>query len=63
MLEGLAPLGGELDAALAGLAESREQWRAIPHRARLLEVNDRYAIRLLELQREWLADVERTLKA
>ena len=63
VLEGLAPLGGELDAALAGLAESREQWRAIPHRARLLEVNDRYATRLLELQREWLADVERTLKA
>jgi hypothetical protein len=32
-----------------------------PERARLLEVNHRYALRLLELELEWLDDAERAL--
>ncbi len=62
VLEGLAALREEIDAGLAGLAESRAQWERLEHRAPLLAVNDRYATRLLELQREWLEDAERTLR-
>jgi DNA-binding PadR family transcriptional regulator len=59
--EGLQSLRAELDDVQAGLDVSRSQWASLPHRADLLEVNDRYARRLVDLQREWLADAERVL--
>ena len=59
--EGLAALRPELDAAEEALARAAERRSSFPARADLLEVNDRYALRLVELQREWLAEAERVL--
>ena len=41
----------DLEAALAGVDGGQERAADIPHRAHLLEVNHRYAQRLLALQR------------
>jgi hypothetical protein len=61
VLEGLAGLESEIDEAAEALAVARQRWAQLTRRAPLLEVNDRYAQRLLELQREWLADARRAL--
>ena len=50
--------------ALEQVARAREVVQPeLPHRAHLLEVNHRYAERLLELQAEWLEEAERVLRA
>jgi DNA-binding PadR family transcriptional regulator len=63
VLEGLQPLRDELAAALEHV---RARQAAAPsmgvERARLLDVNHRYARRLLELQLEWLDEAERVLR-
>jgi DNA-binding PadR family transcriptional regulator len=62
VLEGLEPLRAELEEALREAAVSRERIEAFEHRAHLLDVNNRYAKRFLELQLEWLDEAERVLR-
>ena len=60
--EGLEAMRVEVAAARAALEEGHEVFQPeLPHRAHLLEVNYRYAVRLLELQAEWLEEAERVL--
>ena len=63
VLEGLEAMRPDLEAALAGVAAGQERAADIAHRAHLLEVNHRYAERLLTLQREWLEEAEAVLRA
>ena len=63
VLVGLEALGVEVDTALRHVRGSREAAPALPHRQALLEVNARYAERLLGLQREWLAEAEQVLRS
>ncbi len=64
VLAGIEGLRAEIDAGLGELARVREGWQeALPHRADLLQVNDRYAARLLELQGAWLDEAEAVLRA
>ena len=60
--EGIEALRDEVEVSLAELAAARRNWEALPHRADLLAVNDRYAERLLGLQLEWLDDAVQTLE-
>ena len=62
VLEGLTALRAALDEGLAGVAESRAAASGLGERARLLEVNARYATRLIEITQEWLDEAERTLE-
>jgi PadR family transcriptional regulator AphA len=63
VLEGLRSLGPELEAALNHVREAREAApEQLPHRARLLEVNHRYAEQLLGLQQAWLREAEKVLR-
>ena len=63
VVEGLLPMAEEVQAARDGVARSREHFvPELPHRAQLLELNNRYAERLLDLQAEWLAEAERLLR-
>ena len=60
--DGLAAMGADLDDALDGIRQGLENVASFrPERARLLEVNHRYAVRLLDLQREWLKEAEQAL--
>ncbi len=62
VLEGLLPMQEAIQAARDGVARSREQFQPdLPHRAHLLELNNRYAERLLDLQAEWLAEAAELL--
>jgi DNA-binding PadR family transcriptional regulator len=63
VLEGLAAMRAEIDAGLAHVERALEEFvPSLPHRAHLLEVNHRYAERMLLLQREWLEEAERVLR-
>ena len=61
ILEGLAPLADELATADAEIRHALEVARSLPERRRLLEINHRYAARLIELQREWLEEARAAL--
>ena len=61
ILEGLAPLAGELATADAEITHALEVARSLPERRRLLEINHRYAARLIALQREWLEEARAAL--
>jgi PadR family transcriptional regulator, regulatory protein AphA len=61
VLEGLEGMRPGLDDARASVSEAQERRGALAHRAHLLEVNHRYAARLLALQEEWLEEAERAL--
>ena len=61
VLEGLEAMRPDLEAAQAGVEAGRERAADITHRAHLLEVNHRYAQKLLALQEEWLAEAEAVL--
>lgn len=50
-----------LEEARASVSEGQERTTALAHRSHLLEVNHRYAARLLALQEEWLEEAERVL--
>lgn len=63
VLEGLVAMRTDLDDALEGVAAGQERAAALAHRAHLLEVNHRYAQRLLALQAEWLEEAEAVLSA
>jgi DNA-binding PadR family transcriptional regulator len=61
--EGLAAMRAEIDEAAAAVAEARARWQpGLPHRAHLLDVNHRYAAKMLDLQREWLGEAEAVLQ-
>jgi DNA-binding PadR family transcriptional regulator len=62
LAETLLTLRGEIDAAQATLAEGRQRLGALPHRARYLLLVHDLGNRLLDVQREWLDDVERELR-
>jgi PadR family transcriptional regulator, regulatory protein AphA len=63
VLGGLLLMGSEIQAARDGVARSRQQFQPdLPHRAHLLELNNHYAERLLDLQAEWLAEAGKLLK-
>ena len=60
--EGLASVREEVTAARAAFAANRERWEGgRPANRAYLEVNDRYARRLLDLQLEWLDEAEQAL--
>jgi PadR family transcriptional regulator, regulatory protein AphA len=61
VLEGLEAMRPDLDAAREGVAAGQERTAGLEHRAHLLEINHRYAERLLNLQAEWLDEAERVL--
>ena len=61
VLEGLEAMRPDLDDAIAGVEAGQERAADITHRAHLLEVNHRYAQKLLALQEEWLAEAEAVL--
>ena len=63
VLEGLEAMRPDLDAAREGVAAGQERTAGLEHRAHLLEVNHRYAARLLALEEEWLAEAEGVLRA
>jgi DNA-binding PadR family transcriptional regulator len=61
--EGLTAMRAEIQEARAQVAIARQDWQpTLPHRAHLLDVNHRYAARLLDLQTEWLEEAERVLR-
>jgi DNA-binding PadR family transcriptional regulator len=61
--EGLSAMRAEIDEAAAAVDRARSQWQpALPHRAHLLDVNHRYAAKMLDLQREWLGEAEAVLQ-
>lgn len=61
--EGLQAMRDDIARGLAELAQARARWPGdLPaDRVRLLRLNDRYAVALLELQRTWLDEAEREL--
>jgi len=61
VLEGLEAMRPDLQAAQAGVEAGQQRAADITHRAHLLEVNHRYAQKLLALQEEWLAEAEAVL--
>jgi DNA-binding PadR family transcriptional regulator len=64
VLSGLEEMDEAIDRAIEHLRAARRVWEpGSPHRAHLLRVNYDYAIRLMELQREWLADARAVLAA
>lgn len=59
--EGLAALHAELDEVETELARSRGDADALPHRRKYLLLGTDLAQRWVDLNRAWLADVERAL--
>ena len=61
LLAALLALHPELDVQAAKLEEARRRRDSLPHRARYLKLVTELGERLVQLQREWLDDVEREL--
>jgi PadR family transcriptional regulator, regulatory protein AphA len=61
VLEGLEAMRADLDAVRTGVEQGQERAAELTHRAHLLEVNHRYAKRLLTLQQEWLDEAAAVL--
>jgi DNA-binding PadR family transcriptional regulator len=61
LLDALLTLRDELDRQQAKLDEGRRRLESIPHRARYLLLVHELGDRLLQVQRDWLDDVEREL--
>lgn len=59
--EGLDGIEAAIAEGAAALVESRAVWASLGPRARLLEVNARFATGMLELQRAWLEEARRVL--
>ena len=64
VLEGLRVMRAEIESALEVVSREREVTEPeLAHRAHLLEVNHRYAERLLRIQSEWLEEAESVLES
>ncbi len=61
ILASLAGLRTEIDAGYADLAQMEARVEALPHRARYLRLLNELARRTYDMQRDWLAHVEREL--
>ena len=61
LLEALLTLRGEIEGQQARLDVARERLSALPHRRSYLLLIHELGNRLLQVQREWLDDVEREL--
>jgi DNA-binding PadR family transcriptional regulator len=61
VLEGLEGMQAAIDEVAAHLEAAAPGQAALTHRSDLLEANRIYAERLLDLQREWLAEARRVL--
>jgi DNA-binding PadR family transcriptional regulator len=61
LLQSLLQLRDEIDVEQAKRREARERYEAIPHRRRYLLLVHRLGVRLLDVHREWLDEVEREL--
>ena len=59
---GLPGLRADVDETLGQLERARAGWGSLEHRRHLLEVNDRYAERLMRLHLEWLEEAEAALR-
>ena len=59
--EGLHAMRAEIDEATANMRLAQEALAGLPERRHLLEVNHSYALRLLQLQSDWLDEAERAL--
>jgi PadR family transcriptional regulator, regulatory protein AphA len=62
ILEGLPGFRADLDALSALTAANEGSAEALPHRERMLKLNQRYARRLVELHREWALEIEKELR-
>ncbi len=62
LLDSLLTLRDEIDAQQAKREEARARYEALPHRKRYLLLNHKLGLRLLEVHREWLDEVERELR-
>jgi DNA-binding PadR family transcriptional regulator len=62
LLAALVGLRNEIDVQQAKLDEGRQRLAELPHRERYLLLVHDLGNRLLQAQREWLDEVERTLK-
>ena len=62
LLEALLTLRGEIEEQQAKLDEARERLEALPHRRTYLLLIHELGDRLLQVQREWLDDVEKELR-
>lgn len=62
VLEGLRGFRRDLDAVSELVAQGTESADSVPHRARILHINNRYAHRLIELHREWADELEREIE-
>jgi DNA-binding PadR family transcriptional regulator len=63
LLEALLTLRAEIEQQQAKLVEAEQHLDALAHRRRYLLLVHELGNRLLQLQREWLDDVEKALKA
>jgi PadR family transcriptional regulator, regulatory protein AphA len=63
LLDALLTLRGEIEEQQAKLVEARQHLDALSHRRRYLLLVHELGNRLLQLQREWLDDVEKELRA
>lgn len=61
--EGLEALRPQIEERLAVADEAEEIARTLPDREGVLLVNHRFSRRMLELQREWLDEVQRELRS
>ena len=61
LLDALLGLRGEIEEQQAKLDDARERLEALPHRRTYLLLIHELGNRLLQLQRDWLDDVEREL--
>jgi DNA-binding PadR family transcriptional regulator len=61
VLAGLEPLRGEIEELTARLDAARAVEPTLPHRAKVLALNQSLARRILSAHLEWLEEVEKTL--
>jgi DNA-binding PadR family transcriptional regulator len=62
LLDTLLTLRGEIEEQQARLDEALERLEALPHRRSYLLLINKLGARLLQVQRDWLEDVERELR-
>lgn len=61
-LEGISAMEQAVEAGRADLARARGGWQGLEHRVDLLSANDRFAVRLLDAQEQWLREAREVLE-